>query len=93
MDSKQCLFSRATAQSHMPDVPHIEATGLGGRDLGYPERWDLSPRSDPEGQQVYGPSLANLEIIAVEDDGGSGKRTKHVPALGLTKADSRISCG
>ena len=37
----------------MPDVLHIEATGLGGRDLGYPERWDLSLRSDPEGQQVY----------------------------------------
>ena len=40
-------------QTHMPDVLHIEATGLGGRDLGYPERWDLSLRSDPEGQQVY----------------------------------------
>ena len=77
-------------QSHMPDVLHIEATGLGGRDLGYPERWDLSLRSDPEGQQVYGPSLANVEIIAVEDDGGSGKRTKHVSALGLTKATNEF---
>ena len=57
---------------------------------GYPERWDLSLRSDPEGQQVYGPSLANLEIIAVEDDGGSGKRTKHVSALGLTKATNEF---
>ena len=63
---------------------------LGGRDLGYPERWDLSLRSDPEGQQVYGPSLANVEIIAVEDDGGSGKRTKHVSALGLTKATNEF---
>ena len=52
-------------QTHMPDVLHIEATGLGGRDLGYPERWGLSLRSDPEGQHVYGPSLANVETITV----------------------------
>ena len=37
-------------QSHLPDVLHVEATGLGGRDLGYPEKWDISLRSDPEGQ-------------------------------------------
>ena len=74
----------------MPDVLHIEATGLGGRDLGCPERWDLSLRSDPEGQQVYGPSLANVEIITVEDDGGGGKSTKHVSALGLTNATNEF---
>ena len=77
-------------QSHMPDVLHIEATGLGGRDLGHPERWGLSLRSDPGGQQVYGPSLANVEIITVEDDGGGGKSTKHVSALGLTKATNEF---
>ena len=32
-------------QSHLPEVVHVEATGLGGRDLGYPERWDLSIRA------------------------------------------------
>ena len=47
-------------QSHLPEVLHVEATGLGGRDLGYPERWDISIRSDPEGQHVYGPSLATV---------------------------------
>ena len=28
-------------QSHLPDVVHVEATGLGGRDLGYPEKWEI----------------------------------------------------
>ena len=74
----------------MPDVLHIEATGLGGRDLGYPERWDLSIRSGPEGQHVYGPSLANVETITVEGDGSGGTTTKHVSALGLTKATNEF---
>ena len=39
-------------QSHLPDVVHVEATSLGGRNLGYPEKWDISIRSDPEGQNV-----------------------------------------
>ena len=29
-------------QSHLPDVLNVEATGLGGRDLGYPAPWDIS---------------------------------------------------
>ena len=70
-------------QSHMPDVVHVEATGLGGRDIGYPERWDLSIRTDPEGQNVYGPSLATVEDTVVEPNGTGGKWTKHVTALGL----------
>ena len=70
-------------QSHLPEVLHVEATGLGGRDLGYPERWDISLRSDPEGQHVYGPSLANVEDIIVEANGTGGTTTKHVSALGL----------
>ena len=69
---------------------HIEATGLGGRDLGYPERWDLSLRSDPEGQHVYGPSLANIEDIIVEGNGSGGTTAKHVSALGLTKATNEF---
>ena len=59
---------------------------MGGRDLGYPERWDISLRSDPEGQHVYGPSLANVEDIIVEANGTGGTITKHVSALGLSKA-------
>ena len=33
----------------------------GGRDLSYPIPWDISIRSDKEGQSVYGPSLAPME--------------------------------
>ena len=64
----------------------MEATGLGGRDLGYPERWDISVRSDPEGQSVYGPSLATVETTVVEPNGMGGTTTKQVTALGLSKA-------
>ena len=39
----------------------MEATGLGGRDLLYPIPWDISIRSDKEGQSIYGPSLAPME--------------------------------
>ena len=53
-------------QAHMPKVVHIEATGLGGRDIGLPERWDMSIRTDPEGRNVYGPSLATVEDVVVE---------------------------
>ena len=65
-------------QSHLPDVLHVEATGLGGRDLGYPERWDISLRSDKEGQNVYGPSLATVETTVVDRmDGWHDHETRH----------------
>ena len=48
-------------QRHLPETLHVEATGLGGRDLSYPIPWDISIRSDKEGQSVYGPSLAPME--------------------------------
>ena len=73
-------------QAHRPDVVHIEATGLGGRDIGFPERWDISIRTDPEGQNVYGPSLATVEDVVVEPNGTGGQCTKYVTALGLSKA-------
>ena len=73
-------------QAHMPEVVHIEATGLGGKDIGFPERWDMSIRTDPEGQNVYGPSLATVEDVVVEPCGSGGQCTKHVTALGLSKA-------
>ena len=50
----------------MPEVIQIEATGLGGKDLGVDGPWDISIRTDPEGQNVYGPSLATVEDIVIE---------------------------
>ena len=50
----------------------------------------MSLRSDPEGQHVYGPSLANVETITVESDGSGGTTTKHVSAPGLTKATNEF---
>ena len=52
-------------QRHLPETLHVEATGLGGRDLSYPIPWDISIRTDKEGQSVYGPSLAPLEETVV----------------------------
>ena len=49
-------------QRHLPETLHVEATGLGGRDLSYPIPWDISIRSDKEGQSVYGPSLAHRRM-------------------------------
>ena len=51
-------------QRHLPETLHVEATGLGGRDLLYPIPWDISIRSDKEGQSIYGPSLAPMEETA-----------------------------
>ena len=48
-------------QRRLPETLHVEATGLGGRDLLYPIPWDISIRSDKEGQSIYGPSLAPME--------------------------------
>ena len=45
-------------QRHLPETLQVEATGLGGRDLSYPIPWDISIRSDKEGQLVYGPRLS-----------------------------------
>ena len=35
-------------QRHLPDILHVQATGLGGRDLIYPIPLDISIRSDKE---------------------------------------------
>ena len=48
-------------ERYLPETLHVEATGLGGRDLLYPILWDISIRSDKEGQSIYGPSLAPME--------------------------------
>ena len=72
--------------AQMPEVIHIEATGLGGKDLGVEGPWDISIRTDPEGQNVYGPSLATVEDIVIEPCQSGGTSTKHVTSLGMSKA-------
>ena len=72
--------------AQMPEVVHIEATGLGGKDLGVEGPWDISIRTDPEGQNVYGPSLATVEDIVIEPCQSGGTSAKHVASLGMSKA-------
>ena len=73
-------------QRHLPDTLHVEATGLGGRDLTYPIPWDISIRTDKEGQSVYGPSLAPLEESVMVSGAFGGTETQQVSALGKSKA-------
>ena len=65
-------------QRHLPDTLHVEATRLGGRDLLYPIPWDISIRSDKEGQSIYGPSLAPME----EKVDVSGHLSRHGDSTG-----------
>ena len=71
---------------HLPDTLHVEATGLGGRDLTYPIPWDISIRTGKEGQSVYGPSLAPLEETVFVNNNSGGTETLQVSALGRSKA-------
>ena len=48
--------------------------------------WDISIRTDPEGQNVYGPSLATVEDVVLEPCQSGGTSTKHVTSLGMSKA-------
>ena len=73
-------------QRRLPETLHVEATGLGGRDLSYPIPWDISIRTDKEGQSVYGPSLAPLEETVVVPGILGGTETLQVSALGRSKA-------
>ena len=73
-------------QRHLPETLHVEATGLGGRDLSYPIPWDISIRSDKEGQSVYGPSLAPMEETVAIPGPFGGTQTLQVTALGRSKA-------
>ena len=65
---------------------HVEAAGLGGRDLLYPIPWDISIRSDKEGQSIYGPSLAPMEETVDVPGIFGGTETVQVTALGRSKA-------
>ena len=73
-------------QRHLPETLHVEATGLGGRDLLYPIPWDISIRSDKEGQSIYGPSLAPMEENVDVPGIFGGTETVQVTALGRSKA-------
>ena len=73
-------------QRHLPETLHVEATGLGGRDLLYPIPWDISIRSDKEGQSIYGPSLAPMEETVDVPGILGGTETVQVTALGRSKA-------
>ena len=68
-------------QRRLPATLHVEATGLGGRDLTYIP-WDISIRTDKEGQSVYGPSLAPLDETVVVPGIFGGTETLQVSALG-----------
>ena len=68
-------------QRHLPETLHVEATGLGGRDLLYPIPWDISIRSDKEGQSIYGPSLAPMEETVDVPSIFGGTETVQVTAL------------
>ena len=73
-------------QRHLPHTLQVEATGLGGRDLTHPIPWDISIRSDKEGQSVYGPSLAPLEETVYVSNNCRGTETLQISALGRSKA-------
>ena len=73
-------------QRHLPETLHVEATGLGGRDLLYPIPWDISIRFDKEGQSIYGPSLAPMEETVDVPGIFGGTETVQVTALGRSKA-------
>ncbi len=83
---KILVLPEVRSQRNLPDTLDIEATGLGGRDLGYPAPWDISLRSDKDGQNVYGPSMTTVESTIREPTGMGGAVTKFVTALGLSTA-------
>ena len=64
----------------------MEATGLGGRDLLYSILWNISIRSDKEGQSIYGPSLAPMQENVDVPGIFGGTETVQVTALGRSKA-------
>ena len=73
-------------QRRLPETLHVEATGLGGRDLLNPIPWDISIKSDKEGQSIYGPSLAPMEETVDVPGIFGGTETVQVTALGRSKA-------
>ena len=68
---------------YLPDTLQVEATGLGDRDLSYPIPWDISIRSDKEGQSVYGLLWRTWLLFLAPF---RGTETLQVTALGRSKA-------
>ena len=77
-------------QRHLPETLQVEATGLGGRDLVYPFPWDISIRSDNEGQSIYGPSLALMEEKVDVPGLFGGTESVQLTALGRSKASNEF---
>ena len=73
-------------QRHLSETLHVEATGLRGGDLLYPIPWDISIRSDKEGQSIYGPSLAPMEETVNVPGIFGGTETVQGTRLGRSKA-------
>eukprot|EP00434_Breviolum_minutum_P007480 symbB.v1.2.006600.t1/scaffold393.1/size213714/13 len=69
-------------QRRLPETLHVEATGLGGRDLLYPIPWDISIRSDKEGQSIYLPWRKLVDVPGIF----GGTETAQATALGRSKA-------
>ena len=51
----------------MRKLLRVECTGLGGSDLGSPIPWDILVRTGLHHEEVYGPSLARMELAGVVD--------------------------
>ena len=56
------IVHESAPHRNLPKVIRIDCTGLGGHDLGGVEPWHICFRSDRHGQNIYGPSLAILEM-------------------------------
>ena len=96
LHSLECLSASADRapweelQRHLPETLRVEATGLGGRDLVYPFPWDISIRSDNEGQSIYGPSLALMEEKVDVPGLFGGTESVQLTALGRSKASNEF---
>ena len=49
------VVHEAAPDRDLPDIIRIDCTGLGGHDLGGPDRWHICIRSDRHGQNIYWP--------------------------------------
>ena len=60
----------------------LEATGLGGSDLSFQDKADITVRTDKHKQNIYGPSMTTVEPVANNHIFGKTATT----ALGISKA-------
>ena len=63
----------------MRKLLRVECTGLGGSDLGSPIPWNILVRTGLHHEEVYGPSLARMELTGVVN-----QATVQYVGLGLT---------